>query len=714
MSNDKSKRTADSPSNREIRLPPLPPPMGDTVYYNRELSWLAFDERVLAMSEDERLPLLERVKFLAIFASNLDEFFQVRAAGLKAQVDSGMNVVSADGLGPGEQLQLIHARVKELVRRASAHYHKALVPALGENGIRVAGLDDLDTAQQRVLRRTFEREIFPVLTPLAVDPAHPFPFISNLSLNLAVLLRDPTDKALRFARVKVPSLFPRLLVVEEGQTYVPLEDVIAAHMGMLFPGMEIASHSPFRVTRDADLDLEEEDAADLREAVVTGLERQRLESRAVRLEVDESTADEVLSLLRDELELDPHDTYFQPSPLDLGHLWALYDLPRPDLKAAPWHPRTPHVLARVGETSQGRSGSIFEVMRDADLLLHHPYDSFSSSVEAFIEQAADDPDVLAIKHTLYRTSGPETSVFRALMRAARAGKQVVTLVEVKARFDEQANIEWGRTLERAGVHVVYGLVGLKTHAKVTLVIRNEGGRIRRYCHVGTGNYHPVTARLYEDIGLLTASDDIGEDLSNLFNHLTGTSRAPVFRKLLVAPQSLRERLVELIHREMDAPDGHIVMKLNSLSDPDLIDELYDASRAGVEVDLIVRGICCLKPGAPEFSEHIRVRSILGEFLEHSRIYRFGSEERGQDYWIGSADMMPRNLSRRVEALVPIEEPALKERLEQILEINLADDTHTWTLDSDGAWTPLETDKGICAQDRFKELAGQRAEGGRSE
>jgi len=711
MSSDDPRSTD---ADQAVRPPPLPAPIGDGVYLNRELSRLDFDERVLALSEDDRLPLLERVKFLAIFCSNLDEFFQVRVAGLKEQVESGMNVVSPDGLGPREQMQLIHARVKDLVRRTSALYHKVLLPELREHEVRIVGLDALTDEQRRGLRRTFEREIFPVLTPLAVDPAHPFPYISNLSLNLAVLLHDPSDRSLRFARVKVPSLFPRLMTVDESHTFVPLEEVIAAHLQLLFPGMEIASHSPFRVTRDADLELAEDGAEDLREAVASGLRRQQFSSPAVRLEVDERTADEVLSLLREELELDASDTYFQPSPLCLRDLWALYELPRPDLKDPPWRPRTPHVLSRSGETqtTPGRTGWIFDVLRDGDVLVHHPYDSFASSVEEFLAQAADDPHVLAIKHTLYRTSGPETSMFDSLVRAAARDKQVVTLVELKARFDERANIEWAQILERAGVHVVYGLVGLKTHAKVTLVVRQEGHRIRRYCHVGTGNYHPGTARLYEDVGLLTASNDIGEDLTNLFNHLTGTSRAPVYRKLLVAPRSLRDGLTELIHREMDAPDGRIVIKVNNLSDPDIIDELYDASRAGVEIDLIVRGICCLRPGVPDLSERIRVRSILGGFLEHSRIFRFGSGARGHVHLIGSADLMPRNLSRRVEALVPVEDPALQARLDEILELDLQEDVHAWSLEPDGAWIPVPTTASVCAQDRFRALAIQRTEPGK--
>lgn len=698
-----------SNADREIGIAPPPGPMVEGIYLNRELSRLDFDERVLAMSEDERLPLLERVKFLAIFSSNLDEFFQVRVAGLKEQIGSGLSVVAPDGLSPRDQLQMIHARVRGLVGRSSIHFRDVLRPALAEQGIRIVGLDALDAEQLRGLRQTFEREIFPVLTPLAVDRAHPFPYISNLSLNLAVLLRDPTDHTSRFARVKVPPLFPRLIKVGDEATFVAVEELIAAHLHLLFPGMDIASQSPFRVTRDADLDLVDDGAEDLREAVASGLRRRQLSSPAVRLEVDEQTADEVIDLLADELEIGPSDTYFQPSPLDLADLWSLYDLPRPDLRDPVWRPCTPHMLARSVEPAGAtRTRSIFDVLRDEDVLVHHPYESFATSVEEFLVQAADDPDVLAIKHTLYRTSGPETSMFEALLRAASRGRQVVTLVELQARFDEKANIEWAGILERAGVHVVYGLVGLKTHAKVTLVVRQEGGRIRRYCHIGTGNYHPGTARVYEDIGLLTASDDIGDDLTSLFNHLTGTSRAPVFRKLLVAPHSLRTRLCELIRREMDAADGRIVIKVNNLSDPELIDELYDASRAGVEIDLIVRGICCLRPGVPGLSERIRVRSILGGFLEHSRIYRFGTPERDPIHLIGSADLMPRNLNRRVEALVPIEDPHLRARLDEILRLDLQDDTHAWGLGPDGRWSPVPKTDTVCAQQIFRALALARA------
>ena len=684
--------------------------LANPLFLNRDLSRLDFDERVLALAEDERLPILERVKFLAIFFSNLDEFFQIRVAGLKAQVESEVDVLSPDGLTPQRQLTLVHQRVQSLVYRATDHLQKSLIPRLAEHGIRIVDCSDVSPDEAAYLTKHFEQDIFPVLTPLAVDPVHPFPYISNLSLNLAVLLREPNDQSLRFARVKVPPLFPRLVAVGDQRTFVPLESLIQSHLSLLFPGMDIAGHSPFRVTRDADLELSEDSDEDLLEAMASSIRRQQRSSPAVRLEVDKRAADEVIGLLQGELDLESSDIYFQTSPLNLADLWALYDLPLPDLKATPWRPRTPRSLCRVDdESSPVRAGWIFDTLRSEEILLHHPYDSFSTTVEEFLVQAADDPDVLAIKHTLYRTSGPETSLFDALVRAADRGKQVVTLVELKARFDERANLEWAQVLERAGVHVVYGLVGLKTHAKVTLVVRREGNRIRRYCHIGTGNYHPVTARLYEDIGLLTASQEIGEDVTHLFNHLTGTSRAPHFHKLLVAPQSLRDRMIQLIEREQSASDGKIVIKVNNLSDPEIIEALYRASQAGVEIDLMVRGICCLRPGVPGQSERIRVRSILGGFLEHSRIYRFGSPARGLDYFIGSADLMPRNLGRRVETLVPIEKDELCEQLEDILNLNLNDDTHAWALNQEGIWEAIETREGSCAQETFRDRAIQRSE-----
>ena len=675
------------------------------VYFNRELSRLQFESRILSMAEDLSLPLLERAKFLAIFGSNLDEFFQIRVAGIKAQIDSELDPISIDGLESDTQLENIHDYVSSQYSRASLIYSKSIIPELAEKDIRIVSLNELTKSQSDDLRRHFERDIFPVLTPLAVDPAHPFPYISNLSLNLAVLLFDRNNQDLRFARVKVPSLLPRLQTVEEGRTFILLEDLVAAHLPLLFPGMEISSHSSFRLTRNAVIDLNMQESEDLREAMASGILRKRLSSPAVRLEVANDVAPEVTSLLYEELELDNRDTYRHDGPLDFQHLWELYRLARHELKSETWRPRTPKALSK----REGGKTSVFEVLRNQDVLLHHPYESFDASVVAFLEQAADDPNVLAIKHTLYRSSGPETALFRALARAAATGKQVVTLVELKARFDESANIEWAQSLERAGVHVLYGLVGLKAHAKVTLVVRQDGKRIRRYCHIGTGNYHAVTARIYEDVGLLTASETIGEDLTNLFNHLTGISQTPTYRRLLVAPHSLRQELINLIHREMDLPDGRIVIKVNNLSDPEIIDELYDASRAGVEIDLIVRSVCGLKPGIPGLSDRIRVRSILGGFLEHSRIYRFGSDERGPDYLIGSADLMPRNLTERVEVLVPVEDARLQTRLEEILQLNLAENCHAWALSPEGEWEPIRGEPAVSAQQSFMHRIRDRSE-----
>jgi polyphosphate kinase len=664
--------------------PPVPEPRADERYLNRELSWLDFDRRVLAMAEDPRQPLLERIKFLAIATRNLDEFFQVRVAGLHAQREAPRPVTSPDGRTPEQQLREIRARVLELVRAAQDVYAKQLAPALAEAGIQVVGWASLGAEDRAVLAREFEARIFPVLTPLAVDPAHPFPYVSNLSFNVSVLARDPDSGTVRFARIKVPFFLDRFLALP-GERYVPVEQVIGAHLEQLFPGMEILSFCPFRVTRDADLDLEEDEAEDLLAAIESELQRRRRLSDAVRLEIDRSMSERALDLLLEELELGPDDVYVNDALLDLGSLWQLYErIPRPDLRDEPWVPRP---VPAFPKAEGGRRGDLFAVLRERDVLVHHPYESFEGSFQEFLAQAADDPNVLAIKHTLYRSSGPENPIGRTLIRAAQAGKEVVTLVELKARFDEETNIEWARALEQAGVHVVYGLVGLKTHAKVALVVRSEADGIRRYCHVGTGNYHPLTARLYEDLGVFSADPELGADLGDLFNYLTGCGRQQPYRKILVAPAALRPAFLERIRAEMAAPDGRIVMKMNNLSDPALIDALYEASQAGVEIDLVVRGICCLRPGVPGLSERIRVRSILGRFLEHSRLFRFGSEARGRSYFFGSADLMPRNLDKRVEVVVPIEEPALVARVEEVLELLLADDG-AWELAGDGSWTRI--------------------------
>jgi polyphosphate kinase len=670
-------------------------------FLNRELSWLEWDARVLALAEDPSNRLLERVKFFAIFSSNLDEFFQVRVAGLQEQREAGVGPASPEGLTPEEQLEGITERVTDLYRRTDASWTKDLRPALEKEGVRLVDWSELDDRDRVHLEALFIERIFPVLTPLSVDPAHPFPYISSLSLNLAALVRDPSSGERRFARVKVPPLLPRFIEMPDGERFVPIEQVIAAHLEVLFPGMEIVGHSSFRLTRDADFELEEEEGGDLLEAIESVLRRRLRGATPVRLELDGASTEEVRILLTRELGLEPDEVYVVEGLLDPSSLWSFYELDRPELKDDPWNPLTQPRLESVE--------NFFDVISRGDLLVHHPYDSFETSVEAFIEQAALDPSVLAIKLALYRTS-EDSPIVRALVRAAEAGKQVVALVELQARFDERANITQARTLEQAGVHVVYGIVGLKTHAKVCLVVRREASGIRRYAHVGTGNYNPSTARLYEDVGLLTADPELGADLSDLFNLLTGYSRQRTYRRLLVAPTDLKPRLIELIRAEAEAGDGSIVLKMNSLVDTETIDALYEASRAGVGVDLIVRGICCLRPGVPGLSETIRVRSIVGRYLEHSRIFRFGSRERGFQHFIGSADLMPRNLERRVEVTVPVLDPTLRARLDEILQTELEDDVLAWDLGSDGAWTKVETERGLSAQERLMGLAVERGEG----
>jgi polyphosphate kinase len=665
---------------------------------------------VLAKAEEPDTPILERCKFLAIFGSNLDEFFQVRVAGLKSQLDAGLGAVSPDGLTPTEQLREIRSRVEDLLARQDHVFLDEVVPALAAVGIALSDWDSLDEDDRQYLDEVFERQIFPVLTPLAVDEGHPFPYISNLSLNLAVTVLDPKTSDRRFARVKVPPLLPRFVVMPDGERFVPLEQVIAAHLAKLFPGMEIQGHVPFRVTRNADPMLEDEDEPDdLLAAVELELRRRRF-GRAVRLEIDCNTPDEVLDLLVEELEVDRDDVYLTRAPLALSGLWAVHDLDRSELKDDPWvGVSDPSLVDHEGEPHD-----LFAVLRRRTVLVHHPYDSFATSVQAFIEQAADDPQVLAIKQTLYRTS--DTSpVVKALIRAGERGKQVAVLVELKARFDEQANIAWARALEQAGVHVIYGFAALKTHAKIALVVRSEHDDIRLYSHVGTGNYNPRTARLYEDLGLLSADQDLGGDLIELFNYLTGYSRQSEFRRLLVAPASLREKILDLIANERDAPNGsgRIVMKMNSLVDTPIIDALYEASGAGVKIDLVVRGICCLRPGVPGLSENIRVRSLVGRFLEHSRIYAFGTRDR-RCYYFGSADLMPRNLDRRVEALAPVDERDLQDRLQEVLDVELADDELAWVLDAEGSWTKVPTEKHSNAQRRLQELAQERARRRRTE
>jgi len=677
---------------------------GPERFTNRELSWLEFGSRLLELAADDQVPLLERVKFLAIFSEGLDEFFQVRVAGLKDQVDAGLRTRSADGLRPSETLRAIGARVTELVDRQSHIFVGAVVPALADAGVRVADWSSLDAADREHLVDVFHRQIFPVLTPLSVDPGHPFPYISNLSLNLIVRVGDPITGVERVARVKVPPLLPRFVVMPDGERFVALEQIIAAQLSTLFPDMVIGEHYAFRVTRNADLVLDEDEADDLLAAVEMELRRRRF-GRAVRLEVAAEMSTDLRDMLVHELDLGPEDLYEIAAPLDLGGLWEVHRLDRPDLHEAAWAPMTPPRLANAGN----EPADLFAVLRERDVLVHHPYDSFTTSVEAFIAQAAADPDVLAIKQTLYRTSG-DSPIAASLIQAAEAGKQVAAVVELKARFDEQANILWARALEEAGVHVVYGLVGLKTHSKAALVVRREEDGIRRYCHLGTGNYNPRTARQYEDVGLLSADPELGADVGDLFNFLTGYSRYARYRKLVVAPMALRQRIVELIEQEAAAgPDGRIAIKVNGLTDPDVIDALYLASSAGVPIDLVVRGVCCLRPGVPGVSETIRVRSIVGRFLEHSRIYRFGGTgDRPLTLLMGSADLMERNLDRRIEVLTPVCDPELQARLLEVLELNLADDTNSWALGPNGSWERVERVEGISAQRRLQELARDRA------
>jgi polyphosphate kinase len=623
-------------------------------------------------------------------SDSLDDFFQVRVAGLHEQRMAPLTLTSPDGMSPEDQLEGIGEKVRSLMERQSATLVNDIVPMLGEAGFKIVDGADLSEADRSLLAEVFQERIFPVLTPLAVDPAHPFPYISNLSLNLAVMVRDPQRQQPRFARVKVPPLLPRFIGLPDGERFVPLEQVIALHLPILFQGMEIVSHHYFRVTRDADLDLDDDEAEDLMAAVQAELVRKRRKGRAVRLEVGPEMSPDVLLLLLRELELGSDDVYSVTGMLDLTGLLSI-NLPTGHEPRA-WLPATQPRLRADG----GEPVDFFEVIRDGDLLVHHPYDSFVTSVEAFIEQAARDKDVLGIKVAMYRTSGPDSPMARALKKAAQSGKQVVALVELKARGDEQANIVWAKALEEAGVHVVYGLVGLKTHAKLMLVVRQEGAGVRRYAHIGTGNYNAATAGTYEDVALFTADPEVTADIAELFNYLTGYSRQSTYRKLLVAPTTLRAGMLELIHEEASKTDGRIVIKVNNLVDPEVIDALYQASQTGVRIELIVRGICCLKPGVAGLSDRIHVRSLVGHHLEHSRIFCFG-EEVDTHVLIGSSDLMPRNLDRRVEAVVPVSDPGLKREIEQFLELELSDDTLAWELAGDGTWSKVHGGRGVNTQ-----------------
>ncbi|MBB5787940.1 RNA degradosome polyphosphate kinase [Jiangella mangrovi] len=652
-------------------------------YLDRELSWLAFNTRVLELAEDPDIPLLERARFLAIFSSNLDEFYMIRVAGLKRRLAAGVAFPSVSGMMPREVHERTLERTRELMARQTKCFRSDVLPALVKEGIDIARWDDLDDAEHALLRRLFSERIFPVLTPLAVDPAHPFPYISGLSLNLAVVVRNPRNGTEHFARVKVPPNFPRFLPVAD-QRFVPLEDVIAAHLSQLFPGMDVLQHHTFRVTRNEDVEVEEDDAENL----LTAMERELMRRRfgpAVRLEVEETVDPHVLDLLQRELGVSDGETFSLPGPLDLTGLTAIADLDRAELRYRPFLPATHRDLRDVESASPA---DMFAAISKSDVLVHHPYDSFSTSVQRFVEQAAADPRVLGIKQTLYRTSG-DSPIVDALIDAAEAGKQVLAVVEIKARFDEQANISWARKLEQAGVHVVYGLVGLKTHCKLCLVVRDEaGGGIRRYSHIGTGNYHPRTARIYEDMGLLTADPEVAEDLNHLFNTLSGYSLESDYQRLLVAPHSLRTGIIDRIDREIEhhraGRPARIRFKANSFVDEAIIDSLYEASAAGVPVDIWVRGICSIRAGVEGLSENIRVRSILGRFLEHSRIYSF---ENGGDveHWIGSGDLMHRNLDRRVEALVKLRRPEHLQEIDGLYDLAFDPGTASWHLRPDGTW-----------------------------
>ena len=657
-------------------------------YLNRELSWLDFNARVLALAADPSLPLLERLKFLAIFSSNLDEFYMVRVAGLKRRDEMGLSVRSADGLSPREQLRRINERTQQISSRHAAVFLNSVRPELARQGVVIVSWAELDEHERAKLSTYFHEQVFPVLTPLAVDPAHPFPFVSGLSLNLAITVRHPDDGGQHFARIKVPDNVNRFVELappaddESLIRFLPMEELIATFLPVLFPGLEVVEHHAFRITRNADFEVEEDRDEDLLQALERELARRRFGS-PVRLEVSDDMTESMLELLLRELDVAPSDVIEVPGLLDLSALWQIYGVDRPALKDRPFVPATPPAF---GERETPKS--IFAALRDGDILVHHPYDSFSTTVQRFIEQAAADPNVLAIKQTLYRTSG-DSPIVNALIDAAEAGKQVVALVEIKARFDEQANIKWARALEQAGVHVVYGLIGLKTHCKTCLVVRREGSAIRRYCHIGTGNYNPKTARLYEDVGLLTADPNIGADLTDLFNSLTGYSRKDSYRNLLVAPRGVRKGIIERIDREIEAhrtgATSGIRLKANALVDEQVIDALYRASQAGVPVEVVVRGICALRPGVAGFSDNITVRSILGRFLEHSRIIHFRAID---EFWIGSADMMHRNLDRRVEVMAQVKDPRLTAQLDDVFESTMDAATRCWELQPDGHWTAL--------------------------
>ncbi|MEL7008627.1 MAG: polyphosphate kinase 1 [Cyanobacteria bacterium J06629_2] len=696
-------------------------------YFNRELSWLEFNRRVLAEALDERTPLLERLKFMAIFSSNLDEFFMVRIAALKKQVAAGVSKLSVDGRTAQQQLEAITKTLTPMFKEQHQHFEQVLKKELTKSGVHILNYVDLNQEQRTFINSYFEDYIFPVLTPLAVDPSHPFPYISNLSLNLAVVLKDPQIDHELFARVKIPKVLPRFVALPEELrqrhrgnsgvwTGIPMEQIVTHNLEYLFPGMNILESYAFRVTRNADLAVEEDEADDLLLAIEKELQKRRIGGSSVRLEVDASIPAELRSTIIRELALEENDVYDIDGLLSLGDLMSFLSLPLPELKDKPWNSELPARLSWLQEEEDGsiaEGENFFNVIRNGDLLVHHPYHSFSSTVLRFVTEAAYDPHVLAIKMTLYRTSG-DSPIVKALIAAAQNNKQVVALVELKARFDEENNIIWARKLEKSGVHVVYGVTGLKTHTKITLVVRQEKEKIRRYVHIGTGNYNPKTAKIYTDLGLLSCREDIGADLTDLFNFLTGYSRQKSYRKLLVAPVSLRGRMIEMINREAEncrqGKTGRIVAKMNSLVDRQVIQTLYEASQAGVQIDLIIRGICCLRPGLSDISENIRVISIIGRFLEHSRIFYFHNDG-AEEIYIGSADWMTRNLSRRVEAVAPIESPEIFRDLQEILGVMLADNRKAWELKPDGTFVQRKPQNGESANsthDIFMEMAKQSA------
>jgi polyphosphate kinase len=680
-------------------------PGSDPIFFARQLSDLDFNDRLLDLVADTEIPLLERVKFLVLFSERIDEFFQVQVAGLRRQVVAGIKNLALNGSKPDRLLTDVRASLERMVRRQEKLLLDDVGPELKLKGIELCDWDSLDGGDHAYLHEVFERLILPVVTPLTVDPSHPFPYISNLSLNVGVEVRSRKDDASRFARVKVPPNVARLLPLPGGDRFVPLEQTLAAFIDELFPGMDVGEPCIFRVTRDADLALDDDAADDLLLALQEELRRRRF-LPVVRLEIDSRTSEDPVERLTEELGLGPDDVYRFAGPLGLDCLWAIYALDRPELHDEPWTPLVPPAFTSV---EREEDSSIFSVLDRQDVLVHHPYDSFSASVEELMNEAADDPHVLAIKQCLYRTSG-DSPVVAALVRAAEHGKQVAVLVEVTARFDEEANIGWARALEEAGAHVIYGLMGLKTHAKTTLVVRQEGEAVRLYCHVGTGNYNPKTARMYEDLGVLSSRPALGADVTRFFNYITGFSQPPRYQELVTSPGGIRDRVVDCIDEQaMFGPDGRIVIKVNGLDDVAIMEALYRASQAGVPIDLIIRGICCLRPGVPGLSETIHVRSIVGRFLEHSRILRFGGGANGPaSYYIGSADLRRRNLDRRVEAMIPVADPAAVAQLEEILQLNLADDTQSWSLDARGHWHRIPKVVGVNTQKSLEVAALERS------